>query len=1470
METIALNNEISRPTGWKRLLRFCLAGRTRQLATLVIVLLCGYSAYSLGQAAPPAFQAISLSSDPLYITTTGDKPTLALALSVEYPTVGAQYVWDGSTNTGSSVNDDAYRNTKEYLGYYDAEACYSYNNAPTETVASGQIATDYKRFDRSGAANARKCSNAFSGNFLNWASNSAIDMLRLALSGGDRYIDTSTLTILQRAVIPSGDPVCMWNSSNFPAKRLQAAGDGSTRYWGAVPTAMATAAAGGDIWVANQLDRIYFKSGTGPSGNCANTADYNLNGPTQQVGPVGAGFNLPNDAAACAGENAICVQPNSVNELWYGVTGKWRVAPVSGNVACTNANFGDPASGISKNCYLRPYSGIWRPTTTTGQLNADGFFFSRVSVCATDSSGTLLDVRDYGLCTRYPSGNYKPTGVVQKYSDQLRLAAFGYLLDQTASYNNGRYGGVLRAPMKFVGQKTFDIYGQNNTPASGNPKAEWNANTGVFTTNPDGDTSQATPISGVINYLNKFGRTGTKGRYKIYDPVGELHYETLRYLQGLPPSADAISNITPAMYDGFPVFTSWVDPYGDGRSNTSNYACLKSNIIVIGDINTHDGARTPTPNPAANIIDIGAWTTTVNNFERNTSSTYLDGQGASRTTANPNGANNRTPGTQMMGQAYWAHSHDIRGTGWTGNPALQRPGLRVKTFTFDVNEYGAQNDTGTRQYANQFFMAAKYGGYEADPANASGSSFNTFGNPFKRQDGTNDNSVWQKIASPGEADSYYLQSGARGVLSAFDEIFQSSGSAARSIAGSASQSRSTTTAGNTVYQASFQTADWSGDVVAQPVVLNSTTNQVGVSTINSWSASDQLLALPTPATSRNIVVGRTGGNASPTATAFTWAAIAGTSLVADLNKPDSASAADGNGANRLLYLRGDRSKEGTVFRARNKLLGDVVNSAVAYSGRPSISILSSSYSSFYTARQNRVPAVFVGANDGMLHAFNASASTDAGKELFAYIPSWMGPKLSALTGTTYLGAHQSYVDGSPTVAEAQVANTGAATDWRTVLVSGTGAGGKGVFGLDVTDPSTFSANNVMWEFTAADDSDMGYVVGRPQILKIRKNATNLSPAVYGWYAVVPSGVNNYVADGYGRFSSTGKPALFFLDISKPVGTAWVLGTNYFKVSLPADATLSQTRGPGLVNFSAALNDVGATTKIYAGDLHGNMWKLVFANAANGTADWSLAKLSAFNRGTTDASAFPLYTARDGSSVVQPISMAPSLVRGGSNGVTYVAFGTGKYLEQTDKTTSQVNSVYAVFDTDATVAADGSAGAEVSGRGRLQAANVTTSTGAITVPPFIWGRATSDTDTARRSGWYVDLPTSGERSISSALIFGDSLVFGSLIPGASGGANTCGAAGGSGYQYVVNADTGKGVLSLSRVGIQGQPILTAVPSATGYDNDNSGQQVKTTYTQVIQVGSLGTAAPDPPLAGKTVIGRLSWRQINNYQELKNAP
>ncbi len=1537
------------------------------LAWLFVPVVAVISFVAVSGTTAPAIPAIALSSDPLYAASAGDKPVLALALSVEYPTVGAQYV--NPDANGTSSDDESYSSSREYLGYYDAESCYTYDDAGTGAPAGKE--GDYKRFVRRGPAIAlaapsatqpsqttRMCWNqitsytkddgtvpassstvndGFSGNFLNWASNSAIDMLRLSLTGGDRVIDTPTLTILQRAMLPDGDPVHMWNSNNFPSKKLRKNGSADAivsttaaspafvsgvPYFGAVPTAMVTAAlasapAHTGIFVANTYNKIYF--GTDKTGSTSGSSgSYKLGvavagAQNAPIPTVVTTTNLPANVNTpeCATEGGTC-SFTGVKEVWYGAksgnTNKWFVFAASNGIACDNNTLGDPYSGQVKKCYTRPYTGSWTPSASVGALNSDGFFYARVQVCDRDpSTYALKEVRDYGsdvsYCRKYSDGatppqpSYKPSGAIQKYSDQLRLAAFGYLMEQTASYNSGRYGGVLRAPIKYVGSKTFDINGVDNTPAGGNTKEEWNPITGVFNPNPENNTTVACTagadctspyLSGVVSYVNQFGRTGAvKGRYKKFDPMGELHYETLRYLQGLSPSADAISGLatTPALYDGFPAASSWTDPYGGGRTNTADYSCLKSNIVVIGDKNTHDGNRLPNTDIANNIPNISGWRTTVKNFESNTNSTYLDGQGVSRTTGNPNGANGSVPTStqtsQIMGSAYWAHTHDIRGTDWTGagGPAKQRPGLRVKTFMFDVNEYGGSNVDSTRRSSNQLFLAAKYGGFEADGSNPTGAPYNSWGNPFKRDDGTADKFVWEDtstaVGRPGEANTYFLQSNARGVLSAFDDIFSRASTAARSIAGSAIQSQNLTQAGNSIFQGAFDTTDWSGDLMSYAVSVTASTatppNVVSVAATPTWKASTKLDAMTV--SNRKIVVGNRGATSSPVAVNFLWADIE-SALQADLNKPSPSSSSDGLGSDRLSYLRGDKTRESNPFRKRSTLLGDIINSGVAYSGVPTASITSSSYSTFYNTNASRTPAVFVGANDGMLHAFNASAA--GGSELFAYIPSWMGPKLSALTNPTYVGAHQSYVDSTPVVAEAEVLNSSSILEWQTVLVSGTGSGGQGVFALDVTDPSSFSASKVKWEFTNTDDQDMGYVVGRPQILKMRTSAYGATPT-YKWYAVVGSGANNYVASVGGNFS-TGQPTLFLLDLSKPTSQAWSLGTNYFKISVPVDSTLASTRATGLFNFKAALGTAREVTHIFMGDLHGNLWKLDFSLL--GSANWTIAKLSPFKTGSGASTVpYPMFIAKDSTGNVQPITMAPSIANGPIPGTKNILFGTGKYLESSDRTSTNQESFYMVYDNDSSTMDPlvGSAvrASAVSGRARLKQGTSTAATastpGVITVPAFTLGRAITDLNTETiRSGWYFDYATSGERQISSATLTGDTVIFGSLIPG---GASTgsCSVATGGGNQYTVNILTGDGSSVSSSVGILGEPLVvkiegTGTGATTQTKTDSTGRAIRTVTSQVLQQGSTGLGV-GRSTTNSFVVGRLSWRQINNYQDLK---
>ena len=1209
------------------------------------------------------------------------------------------------------------------------------------------------------------------------------------------------------------------------------------------------------MYIANCKNRVHF--GTAKAGSCdAPGSNSNLGVAVggSSSGPVTdyAG-TLPSDfSAACASEGGTC-SFSGILQVAYGASSSWKFMSAKDGTACTNGVFGDPIVGTAKKCYTRPDPTGWTPGGSAG-LTSDTFFYTRVSVCGTDNTGTLTDPRT-DLCLRYPNGNYKPVGNLQKYSDRLRVAAFGYLIDNV---NPGqRNGAVLRAPMKYVGPKHFD---SNFSLVSGaNPNQEWDTSTGVFVTNPD---SAAEGNSGVANYLNKFGRTGaTAGNYKRYDAVGELYYEALRYVQGLPPTPSAVSGITADMKDGFAAYDTWTDPH-PAVAGTTDYSCVRNNIVAIGDVNTWNDKNFPgntrtdsndttawTASDAANEPDFMWWTKVVGAFESNhTEVSYVDGKGVTRSVSNHNtpntarwGMENQTIGAggasyYMAGAAYWANTHDIRGTNWS-EADKRRPGMRVTTYVLDVNEY-AQQTLHSKHSQNQFYLAAKYGGFR---------DVSETGNPFKAKDGSSTNDNWSRPSDHTDLDAknYYLSSSARGVLDALNNIFENIAKEANSIAGGAISTQRLTSVGGFIFQAQFDPADWSGDLIPYPLTLTSDGSDVVIGDADSapWTAATRLDAMAP--SSRKIFVGKTDPVAA-TATAFLWDEIE-TSTQEALRLPPGASVgspldAESVGQARLAFLRGDRSQESPAgtLRKRGRVLGDIVNSGVAYSGAPSLRINDAGYASgFATTYASRAKTLFVGANDGMLHAFDSSN----GDELFAYIPSWLVGSLNKLSSPSY--QHQNYVDSSPAVAEAKVGS-----EWKTVLVGGTGGGGQGVYALDVSDPAAFGADKVMWEFTDKDDASLGNVIGRPAILKFKTGASTSK-----YFAVVASGVNNYVDDGH--YSTTGNPAIFLLDLAKAVGSSWELGVNYYKIELPIATT---SIAAGLANFTTRSNLSDEVTQLYAGDMQGNLWKLDFTNKY--PADWTVAKLSYYLDGTTP---IPMYIAKDGAGNLQPITMPPFLAFA-PNRALIVAFGTGKYLETGDNSGPfHTQSVYALLDNNSATADSSSPTAAIAGRGRLQAATAN-SDGTITSSAFTWGRPTSDGDTTKRSGWYFDMissSTTGERQISAFTVFGSKVFAGSVIPPQT----SCEI--GSGRSYALDLYQASGTHVSSDVGILGEPFVIAVGSDALTKSNSVDQAVRTTTGRIVLQGS-GALKNSASTTAVATVFRMSWRQINNYQELKAAP
>jgi type IV pilus assembly protein PilY1 len=653
----------------------------------------------------------------------------------------------------------------------------------------------------------------------------------------------------------------------------------------------------------------------------------------------------------------------------------------------------------------------------------------------------------------------------------------------------------------------------------------------------------------------------------------------------------------------------------------------------------------------------------------------------------------------------------------------------------------------------------------------------------------------------------------------------------------ATSSSSLTTNGR-LYQAKFNSGDWSGQLLSIPI------NTAGTTGATEWDAGSVINTLAP--TSRVILTkGNTGDGV-----AFQYANL--TPLQQGDLDTDAAGTTDGCGTSRVSYLRGDATDEGAsgtfacsssgsvINKFRNRViskLGDIVNSSPYYVGSPSAGysdVDHPGYAAFSgsSGYQGRTPMVYVGANDGILHGFNACvagvtpgcAVTDEGKELIAYVPSMVYGNLSRLTDTGYNSNHRYFVDGSPMVADVDLGATGN-PDWKTVLIGGMNGGGQGFFALDITNPTdgskaapTFSDANaaslVLWEFTNADDTDMGYSYNLAPVDPFTSQARQIVKMENGEWAVV-------VGNGYN--SANGKAVLYVLFLKGGLNGSWTVGTDYIK--LVADSGT----GNGLsapVPFDS--DGDGKADVIYAGDLKGNMWK--FDVGAATPANWP-------TNGTL------LFAAGTGKPITSPpvISLHPQ-------GGLLVMFGTGKYLETGDTTSTGTQTIYGIWDNGATV---------TSGQLVQQVVTPATATTPITSTqnPVLYSSTAPIV-----KGWYMNLPVSGERQAGIPALEDGLFNFSTIAPSSS----PCDF-GGSGWDYTVDYLTGA-MLTYPAFDTNGDGYITAADGlsagvAIGFAPGGVTRVRGTSSDILVSSRADGTLVKTPATKGPaTLRGRINWREI----------
>ena len=643
-----------------------------------------------------------------------------------------------------------------------------------------------------------------------------------------------------------------------------------------------------------------------------------------------------------------------------------------------------------------------------------------------------------------------------------------------------------------------------------------------------------------------------------------------------------------------------------------------------------------------------------------------------------------------------------------------------------------------KQLENPLFYAAKYG------------SFNDLNNNNQPDEGE-----WDAEVS-GKPDNFFAVTNPAQLKQELQKIFNQALTDAQPTASTATSTPRFVPGGTLAYRVSYNAKDWTGNVEA----LN--LNDDGTLGSTVWDAASKL---KNTSASRKIFTAKPQGT-NFAGTAFTTTGLTTamqTTVLGPLTSPFNIT-------DLVAFLRGDQSKEQSAptpgpYRSRSSVIGDILNSTPAVQGQTTfgygrlpatingVPTGKAAYPAFVQAK-DAVPTVYVGSNDGMLHAFDGASGSTGGSEKFAYIPNAVLNKLYRLAQPAY--THTYFVDGSPLLGDAFNGS-----NWQTVLLEATGAGARSVFALNVTDPDSFGAGSVMWEFNDQIDSDMGTAIVQPSL------------------GLTESGGWN-VAFGNGFNSANNRAMLFVRDL-------WT-GAAIDKV----DTGIGTAADPnGLATATIVDTDGnGAGDTIYAGDYYGNMWKFVYSSG-----HWIVGRNAAGNQA-------PIFTATDIYGHRQSITSGVYTVANPLGG-TMVLFGTGKYLSTNDADPAHlesdgrplVDTIYAIWDAPQIGGSSPcSVNPAIPVRGNLQQQQITANASgyqASTQTPFDF----LCTASGGKMGWYMDLtfvpPPSGSSDLlkSERVIAAPTVILGTLLVNAFQPVGDVCVPGGKNYLFELDALTG---------------------------------------------------------------------------------
>ncbi|MCW8887396.1 MAG: PilC/PilY family type IV pilus protein [Motiliproteus sp.] len=1377
----------------------------------------------------------AIADTPLFLTQSVD-PRIMLVMSNDHQLSIKAYT-DYSDLDSDGTLDTTYSDSIDYNGYFDSDKCYTYDNGDNRFEPATTVDTGTHQCTTSTAH--------WSGNFLNWATMTRMDLVRYVFYGGLRSTDTATETVLERAYLPddvhafakvftTANTTDMRKYTPYAQTEITLCNftDGGTSLSKDVTTAPSIRVALGTWarWAASEVTQCQWGSGTQPNITLHRLENPDLVARVQvcksgllesNCRSYSSGTYKPSGLLQEYGEDSnnrpirFGLMTGSYAKNKSGGVLRRNVERITGN-ATSSKNEIDTSTGIFLN----------QGTTDEGIINT----LNRLRIASYDhDSDDYLSGCDTPGILSFNDGECVDWG---NPLSEMYLEALRYLAGKssaTTAFNANDSSHISSLPQ---------VSWLDPMPAT-----DYCADTSILTISTGLNSFDTDQLSGNDLSIDADAQTdavgtleGISGSYLIGEgSVTDDNECTAKTLTNLS-HAKGICPEAPSIEGGYQVAgLAYYARTNDLRSDRTNDQTLTTYGVALAEslpsfeVTVGSGKVTLLPACSAHSIGSSAlgasgWrscsmTDLIVEYHSSTEGSFLvnwedstwgndyDMDGISRIqycvgSSCPNTSFTGSVSSSQIrvrieaAQANAGHAlkfgYTITGTTTDGiYMEVLRPGgsdynigdtVPAAVSSPDTNTH-TQGSSSASLLKNPLWYTAKYGGFnEADATT-----------------GPNLTSEWDDDGD-GTPDTFFMARNPAELGASLGSVFNdvvSRVSTASAITTNSTRLDTTTLA----FRALFNSGEWSGQLLALPI------NSDGSLGSAVWNAAEEIPA----ASSRKIFSWDPSSSAGFDFNTTNLSTI--TAIESTLNTNDEVN-----------YLRGDTSNEqqnGGTLRNRPvtsgvaNVLGDIVNSDPAYVSTENFGYEGlggsegTAYASFRatSAYAGRKPMLYISANDGMLHGFYVGEDTNAdgvldadsdgtqpGEEVFAFIPSSVYGNLESLTKPTY--SHSYFVDGSPHVGDAYINPYGSGDTWLSVLVSTVGAGGKGVFAIDVTnpDPSAMTASKVLWEITSSTTgfSDLGYTIG---------DATFVRLANGEWGAIFSNGYD----------SSSGKAVLYIVNLED----------GSLIKSFDTETTGNGMSTPVVVDSDGDF----IADLIYVGDLEGNLWKIDISHSNSGNWDFSF-----YSGNGASAVPAPLFVAIDqaSSSVVQPITAKPQ-VGDHSDGGLMIYFGTGQYYQTGDNTVPavpQIQTFYAVRDySDEQVNSDRSqlVAQTIEAEGTLFNFNI---------------RVTSDNeDSSKTKGWYLNLQSpstngQGERVVNQPILRGDRVIFTTLIPD-----NDVCSDGGSSWLMELEAETGKRLTEVP-FDLNEDGVFNDTDKATLIDTDGDGIGDLTTNVSGIQKAGMG--------------------------------